>query len=104
MLCAVAARISALAPDATVTAPLDPSLAWTLASGSMSELVCVTLTSLSAAAFLLIACGTARPASPPVASVVLPTPEEGQRGDGSAGDTKLECESEGTWGSSTPGE
>lgn len=70
----------------------------------MSKLVCVKFASLSAAAFLLLACGTDKPAIPPVAPVVQPMQEEGLFGDDSAGETTLEGESEDTSESATPSE
>ncbi|HEY6559671.1 MAG TPA: hypothetical protein VI072_20455 [Polyangiaceae bacterium] len=70
----------------------------------MSKLVCVKFASLSAAAFLLLACGTDKPAIPPVAPVVQPMQEEGLFGDDSAGETTLEDEAEGTSGSATSSE
>ena len=70
----------------------------------MAKLVRVRFTWLSAAALLLLACGTEKPAIPPVAPVVQPLQEEGLLGDDSAGETNLEDESLDTSSGSTSSE
>ncbi|HMJ15765.1 MAG TPA: hypothetical protein VK524_30320 [Polyangiaceae bacterium] len=52
--------------------------------------VCVKFAWVGAAALILFACGSDKPAIPPVAPVVQPMQEEGLFGDDSAGDTSLE--------------
>ena len=70
----------------------------------MSKLVCVRFAWLGAAALLLSACGTEKPAIPPVAPVVQPMQEEGLLGEDSAGETTLEDDASETSSGATSSE